>query len=83
MSIPEAKQLTLVINNRIGKIAERFGVDPNIVLDNIAYGRALNSEHQMELIEEIGSSFTEGTFRLLVCVLGNGRNFDGISDVCE
>lgn len=36
------------------------------MLDNIAYGRALNSEHQMELIEEIGSNFTEGTFRLLI-----------------
>lgn len=54
---------------RVAKIAERFGVDPGIVMDNIAYGRALNSEHQMELIEEIGSNFIEGTFRLLVSAL--------------
>lgn len=50
--------------DRIRKIAERFGVDPNIVLDNIAYGRALNSEHQMELIEEL--NFVDGTFKLLI-----------------
>lgn len=51
---------------RIGKIAERFGVDPGIVLENISYARALNSEHQMELIEEIGASFSDGSYRLLV-----------------
>lgn len=51
---------------RIGKIAERFGVDPTICLENISYARALNSEHQMELIEEIGASFADGSYRLLV-----------------
>lgn len=52
---------------RIAQIANRFDVDSNIVLDNISYARALNSEHQMELIEEIGSSFiADGSYRLLI-----------------
>lgn len=51
---------------RIRQIATRFGVDPDIVLDNISYARAMNSEHQMELIEEIGASFADGSYRLLV-----------------
>lgn len=60
-------------------------MDPNIVLDNIAYGRALNSEHQMELIEEIGSNFTEGTFRLLIIdsIMAHFRVDVSINTICK
>ncbi|KAK9238030.1 Rad51-domain-containing protein [Lipomyces kononenkoae] len=51
---------------RLRDIAERFGVDPDQVCDNISYARALNSEHQMELIEKLGSTFADGSYRLLI-----------------
>lgn len=50
---------------RIRAIAERFGVDPgtlvarstnhplDIAIDNIMYARAFNSEHQLELLNEL------------------------------
>ncbi|KAI9613539.1 hypothetical protein H4Q26_010146 [Puccinia striiformis f. sp. tritici PST-130] len=51
---------------RIRTIADRFGMDPEAVLDNIIVGRAANSEHQMELIVHLAAKFAEdGTFRLL------------------
>ena len=31
---------------RLAQISQRFGLDPNEVMDNIAYARAYNSEHQ-------------------------------------
>ena len=33
--------------DRIKSIAERFGVDGNMALENILYARAFNSEHQV------------------------------------
>ena len=36
---------------RITGIAERFGINPQIVLENIAYTRAHSSEHQNELLK--------------------------------
>ena len=35
---------------KLKAIAERFGMDPQDVLDNVAFARAFNSEHQMELL---------------------------------
>ncbi|MBW0496954.1 hypothetical protein O181_036669 [Austropuccinia psidii MF-1] len=53
---------------RIRAIAERFGMEPEAVLDNIIVGRAANSEHQMELIIHLAAKFAEdGDFKLLVC----------------
>ncbi|PVU96364.1 hypothetical protein BB559_002404 [Furculomyces boomerangus] len=53
---------------RIRAIAERFGLDSNIVMDNIIYARAYNSEHQLELLTELAARFAEenGVYRLLV-----------------
>jgi len=36
---------------RLEKIAERFGLDPAVALENVACARAHNSEHQMELLK--------------------------------
>lgn len=36
---------------RLQAIAERFGLDPAVALENVAYARAQNSEHQMELLK--------------------------------
>jgi meiotic recombination protein DMC1 len=51
---------------RIAQIAERYGVDPETTQENIAYARALNSEHQLELLNTLSREFAGGTFRLLV-----------------
>ncbi|ONH69846.1 Meiotic recombination protein DMC1 [Cyberlindnera fabianii] len=50
----------------IKAIAERFGLAPDDCLENIAYARALNSEHQCELLEQLGEELTTGNYRLLV-----------------
>ncbi|PVU90330.1 hypothetical protein BB561_004919 [Smittium simulii] len=54
--------------DRIRSIAERFGLDSNIVMENIIYARAYNSEHQMELLTDVALRFAEegGVYRLLV-----------------
>ncbi|KAI0749159.1 putative DMC1 protein [Irpex lacteus] len=53
--------------DRIRSIAERFGVDGDMALENILYARAWNSEHQMELINECSMRFAEDKdFRLLI-----------------
>ncbi|KAL4762348.1 recombinase DMC1 [Aspergillus foveolatus] len=51
---------------RIGQIAERFGVDPDSAKENIAYARALNSEHQLELLNTLSKEFVGGEYRLLI-----------------
>ncbi|KAH9974048.1 Rad51-domain-containing protein [Lactifluus volemus] len=53
--------------DRIKSIADRFGVDGDMALENILYARAFNSEHQMELLNECSQRFAEDKdFRLLV-----------------
>ncbi|MCJ1376343.1 Meiotic recombination protein dmc1 [Loxospora ochrophaea] len=66
---------------RIAQIAERFGgkgfvfkrglslhetVDPNLAQENILYARALNSEHQLELLNSLSQSFSSNEYRLLI-----------------
>lgn len=53
---------------RIKQISERFGVDGDAACENIIYGRALNSEHQLELLNGLCQNFATGEFKLLVCV---------------
>jgi hypothetical protein len=42
---------------RLQAIAERFGLDPVVALENVAYARAHNSEHQMELLKVAAASW--------------------------
>ncbi|PUU75824.1 DNA recombination and repair protein Rad51 [Tuber borchii] len=51
---------------RIKQISDRFGVDGEAACENIIYGRALNSEHQLELLNGLCQNFASGEFRLLV-----------------
>lgn len=53
---------------RLREIAKRFDVDPDEALENVAYARAFNSEHQMDLITLISAKFAEepGKYKLLV-----------------
>jgi len=54
--------------DRIRPIAERFNLDPDVVLGNLVYARAHNHEHQMELIDLAAGQFHQepGVFRLLI-----------------
>jgi hypothetical protein len=51
---------------RISQIAERFSVDPDSARENISYARALNSEHQLELLNTLSKEFAGGEYRLLI-----------------
>ena len=51
---------------RIKAIAERFGLDPGDVLENIIVARAYTSEHQSQIITEAAAHFTESPFRMLI-----------------
>lgn len=52
--------------DRIESIAARFGVDPAACLENISYARALNSEHQVELCEQLCGDLASGSYRLII-----------------
>lgn len=51
---------------RISPIAERFGLDPSAVLENILVARAFTHEHQMHLLSMVGAKMAEEPFSLLV-----------------
>lgn len=47
-------------------IAERYGLNGADVLDNIAYARAFNSDHQTKLLAQASQMMVESRFALLV-----------------
>jgi len=51
---------------RCKAIAERYDLNPDDVLDNIACARAFNSEHQAKLITDAAKMMTESRFALVV-----------------
>lgn len=51
---------------RLLSIAERFKMIPNEVLDNVAYARAYNTDHQTQLLIQAGSMMAESRYALLV-----------------
>jgi len=51
---------------RLQAIAERFGLDPTVALENVAYARAHNSEHQMELLKVAAAIMAQDRYALLV-----------------
>jgi meiotic recombination protein DMC1 len=75
MSLPLTLAAGTFRPDRIRSVAERFGVNGDLALENILYGptnlpfhcrpadattaRAFNSEHQMELINECSMRFAE------------------------
>ena len=52
--------------NRLQAIAERFGMDPSVALENVAYARAHNSEHQMELLKMAAAIMSQDRYALIV-----------------
>lgn len=51
---------------RLQAIAERFGLNGDDVLDNVAVARAHNSEHQMELLKQASAMMAESRYALIV-----------------
>lgn len=51
---------------RLQQIAERFGLDPTVALENVAYARAHNSEHQIELLKVAAALMAQDRYALLV-----------------
>jgi DNA repair protein RAD51 len=51
---------------RLFPIAERFGLDPEEALDNIAYARAYNSDHQNQLLIQASAMMAESRYVLLI-----------------
>lgn len=51
---------------RLQEIAERFGLDPAVALENVAYARAQNSEHQMELLKMAAAIMSQDRYALIV-----------------
>lgn len=52
--------------NRLVAIAERYGVSPEQVLENVVFAKASNSEQQMELLKQAAALMSEDRFVLLV-----------------
>lgn len=51
---------------RLTQIADRFGMNADDVLDNVAYARAHNAEHQQQLLLQAASILSESRFSLMV-----------------
>jgi len=47
-------------------IAERYGLSGEDVLDNIAYARAYNSDHQTKLLSQAATMMSESRFALMI-----------------
>lgn len=51
---------------RLLAIAERYGMNGEDVLDNVAYARAYNADHQAQLLIQAGAMMAESRFSLLI-----------------
>ncbi|KAL6937845.1 recombinase rad51 [Hanseniaspora osmophila] len=51
---------------RLISIAKRFGLDPEDALNNVAYARAYNADHQLKLLGAAAQMMSESRFSLIV-----------------
>ncbi|KAL0637494.1 RecA recombinase Rhp51 [Maublancomyces gigas] len=51
---------------RLLAVANRYGLNGEEVLDNVAYARAYNSDHQLQLLNQAAAMMTETRFSLLI-----------------
>jgi DNA repair protein RAD51 len=51
---------------RLLAVAERYNLNGSDVLDNVAYARAYNSDHQLQLLVQAASMMAESRYALLV-----------------
>lgn len=52
--------------DRLVSIAQRFGLDPQSVMDNVAYARAHNSDHQSELLIQASAMMADEHYSLVL-----------------
>ena len=52
---------------RLRAVAERYGLDPDDVLDNVACARAYNTDHQQQLLLQASAMMSENRFAI-ICV---------------
>ncbi|XP_043227565.1 DNA repair protein RAD51 homolog 1 [Amphibalanus amphitrite] len=52
---------------RLMAVAERYGLSGTDVLDNVAYARAYNTDHQTQLLIQASAMMTESRYALLIC----------------
>eukprot|EP00761_Pharyngomonas_kirbyi_P005622 gb/GECH01005627.1/.p1 GENE.gb/GECH01005627.1/~~gb/GECH01005627.1/.p1 ORF type:complete len:339 (+),score=102.96 gb/GECH01005627.1/:1-1017(+) len=51
---------------RLHAIAERFGLDPDDVLENVSFAKAHNSDHQTSLLIQAAQMMSEAKYSLLI-----------------
>jgi len=51
---------------RLIAVAERYGLNPNDVLENVAYARAFNTDHQMKLLVQASAMLSESRYALII-----------------
>jgi len=51
---------------RLLAVAERYGLSGNEVLDNVAYARAYNTDHQMVLLTQAAAMMSESRYAVIV-----------------
>ncbi|XP_065344931.1 DNA repair protein RAD51 homolog 1 [Cloeon dipterum] len=51
---------------RLLAVAERYGLSGNEVLDNVAYARAYNTDHQTQLLVQAGAMMADSRYALLL-----------------
>ena len=66
---------------RLQQIAERFGMDPAVALENVAYARAHNSEHQMELLKMAAAIMAQDRYALFAALNNLSRRWVVHSDL--
>ena len=54
---------------RMLAVAERFGLNGEEVLDNIAYARAYNADHQLQLLVQASAMMAESRWVIAVCFM--------------
>jgi len=54
---------------RLLAVAERYGLSGEEVLDNVAYARAYNADHQNSLLTSASALMAESRFDLIICAL--------------
>ena len=51
---------------RLLSVAERYGLSGNDVLDNVAYARAYNTDHQTQLLIQASAMMAESRYALII-----------------
>ena len=51
---------------RLLAVAERYGLSGNDVLDNVAYARAYNTDHQTQLLIQAAAMMSESRYAMII-----------------